>query len=602
MKKDRYIYAVLAITLVALLFNLNSWGVLEASEARYAEISREMFRSGDLFHPTLLNIYHYHKPPVTFWLTGLGFKLFGVNAFGARFFLQLSLVAQGGLVYLISQQLFSNQAKDQAKDQVKEQSEILPGFVASNHSKRSLLAALIYLSLPLTLLGARNLTTDSFLSTLVLAVMYCMSVYYCERRVWGIYGSAVMIGVGFLTKGPAIFVVPFFYWLYLMLARRVDYRVPIKHLLAALVLCVGIGLSWYVYVAHQVPGLTDYFIGRQVVARVTDDQAFNRAKPNWYYPLILLTTTLPWGVLFVISLLSARYKVFKSVNVRQISLYWIALPFVIFALSSSKLMMYLLPLYPGIALVLACLLSAVVRSDLRRLTQVFFVFYGVIGAIALVGPIIAQRSGVALAFTAPMVFSALLLLLTPSLIGRFWRPSHLRLGLMALGGVLAIAIYGGYFIGANELLIGGTRPLAQFIQAQNLQDEPVMVYGKLLPSLAFNLDRDIITISDDSEGYGIERELQFQSRPQSSEQIDSPTSAQTNNSAAALKENRWKQFWIYPDQLDSKRYLERLVKVPSVLVVRGAVPDNIPASRAWMLKDYPQRETIGRWTLFYRRS
>ncbi|MGB3297555.1 MAG: hypothetical protein WBA76_04740, partial [Phormidesmis sp.] len=264
------------------------------------------------------------------------------------------------------------------------------------------------------------------------------------------------------------------------------------------------------------------------------------------------------------------------------------------ALSSSKLMMYLLPLYPGIALVLACLLSAVVRSDLRRLTQVFLAFYGVIGAIALLGPIIAQRSGIEIAFTAPMAFSALLLLLVPSLICQFWQPSHLRLGLMAWGSVLAIALYGGYFIGANELLIGGTRPLAQFIQAQNLQNEPVMVYGELLPSLAFNLDRDIITISDDSQGHSVERELQFQNSPQSNEQ--------TNNSAAALKENRWKQFWIYPDQPDSKRYLERLVEVPSVLVVRGDVAANVPASRAWMLKDYPQRETIGRWTLFYRRS
>ena len=573
MKKDRYIYWMLAVTLVALFLNLNSWGVLEASEARYAEISREMFRSGDLSHPTLLNIYHYHKPPVTFWLTGISFQLFGVNAFSARFFLQLSMVAQCGLVYLISQQLFGTQATHPTQSSFQDQAK---------DSQRSLLAAVIYLSLPLTLVGARNLTTDSFLTTLVLAVIYCMNVYYCKRHVWGIYGSAVTIGVGFLTKGPAIFVVPFFYWLYLMLARRVDYRVPIKHLLVALVLCVGIGLSWYVYVAQQVPGLTDYFIGRQVVARVSDDQAFGRAKPNWYYPLVLVTTTLPWGVLFVTNLLSARYKVFKLADARQISLYWIALPLVIFALSSSKLMMYLLPLYPGIALVLACLLSTVVRSDLKRLTQVFLAFYGVIGAIALLGPFIAQRSGVKIETTLPMILSALLLLLVPVLACRFLQPSNLRLGLIALFSMLAIAIYSSYFIGANELLIGGTRPLARFIQAQGLQDEPVMVYGKLLPSLAFNLDRDIVTISDDAEGYGVERETQFQADGQAGD--------------------RWQRFWIYPDQPDSKRYLESLVQSPSVLVVRGATPDSLPGSRKWMLKDYPQHETIGRWTLFYRRS
>lgn len=224
MKKRQPLYSLLAITLVALLCNLNSWGVLEASEVRYAEISREMFRSGNLFHPTLLNIYQYHKPPITFWLTGLGFQLFGVNAFG-----------------------------------------------------------------------------DSFLTTLVLVVIYCMNAYYCNRQIWGIYSCGIATGIGFLTKGPAIFVGPFFFWIYLVLARRVDYRMPIKHLLAALVLCVSLGLSWYVYVAQQVPGLADYFIGRQVVARVAADQAFDRAKPDWYYPLILMTTTLPWEAVWITS-------------------------------------------------------------------------------------------------------------------------------------------------------------------------------------------------------------------------------------------------------------------------------------------------------------
>lgn len=106
-----------------------------------------MFRSGNLLQPTLLNIFHFHKPPVTFWLTDLGFELFGINAFGARFFLQFSLILQGILIYLISQRLFAVRI-------------------------RSVLAVIIYLSFPLSIMLARNLTTDSFLTTLTLAVIY----------------------------------------------------------------------------------------------------------------------------------------------------------------------------------------------------------------------------------------------------------------------------------------------------------------------------------------------------------------------------------------------------------------------------------------------
>ncbi|PZO11194.1 MAG: hypothetical protein DCF25_19870 [Leptolyngbya foveolarum] len=442
-----------------------------------------MFRSGNWLHPSLLNIWHYHKPPVTFWITSLGFQLFGVNAFGARFFLQISLIAQGALVYGIAHRLFRPSATENSSDRL-----------------RPLLATLIYLSLPLSILGARNLTTDSFLTTLVLATVYCMSAYYCQRQVWGIYGSALAIGIGFLTKGLAIFVVPFFFWFYLMLAHKENYRVPIYHLLEACVLCVGIGLSWYVYVSGEVSGLADYFIGKQVVARVTDDQAFDRAKPFWYYPLILVTTTLPWGFLYAANWLrfgrNQRQSKLQNTETRQLSIYWLLLPLVIFSLSSSKLMLYLLPIYPGIALVLACSLANFVPSTLKGITRIFFGFYELIGGLALFGVLIAQRLGADIVVSWPMIAIALFLLLIPPIVCLILRSPPLRISVMAFLCTMTITLYGSYFLQANELLLGGTRPLAQFIKTQGLQDQPVLVYNKLLPSLAFNLDRDIITLDD----------------------------------------------------------------------------------------------------------
>ncbi|MDI3521485.1 MAG: hypothetical protein PWR04_1473, partial [Anaerophaga sp.] len=68
-ESGNYLWAVLLITAMALLFNLNGWGVTETSEARYAEIAYEMYQSGDYLHPRLLEIQHYHKPPVTYWIT-----------------------------------------------------------------------------------------------------------------------------------------------------------------------------------------------------------------------------------------------------------------------------------------------------------------------------------------------------------------------------------------------------------------------------------------------------------------------------------------------------------------------------------------------------
>ncbi len=53
--KDRiHLIVILFISGIALLINVGSYGVMESSEARYAEISREMNDSGDYFQPSLL--------------------------------------------------------------------------------------------------------------------------------------------------------------------------------------------------------------------------------------------------------------------------------------------------------------------------------------------------------------------------------------------------------------------------------------------------------------------------------------------------------------------------------------------------------------------
>jgi 4-amino-4-deoxy-L-arabinose transferase-like glycosyltransferase len=542
MKQERYFYWFLAIALVALLFNLNSWGVLEASEARYGEISREMFRSRNFLQPTLLNIWHFHKPPVTFWLTDLGLGLFGVNAFGARFMLQLSLIWQGVLIYLISQQLFGVKL-------------------------RSILAVAIYFSLPLTLLSTRNLTTDNFLTTLVLGVIYGMTVYYCQRQVWGIYGTALIIGIGFLTKGPAIFVVPFGYWCYLIFAHRVKYQMPIKHFIVSLLLCVSLGLSWYVIVAHQMPALADYFLGRQLASRVLDADTFERTQPGWFYPLIFCTTTLPWLPAYLASFFASGNRRRHNLEGQQL-LYWLVLPFIIFSLTSSKLMMYLLPLYPGLAILVAGAIIELKDAQLKRLTKIFIGFYWLLGAIALVAPFFVSVSGTKLSVTWQMIMSALFIFAVPILTYRLIQADRrLKLGAIAMGSLLTFFIYGGYIVGANELAFGGTRPLAEFIQAQGLANEPVLVYNRLLPSLAFNLDRDIITLNNG----GVARETQFQ----------------TNDD--------WKQFWLDLREPATREKLTSLVQSPSILVAKGTLPDELN----WLQPYYAHYKSLGKWTIYY---
>lgn len=83
------VLVVIVLSFVLLTINLGSWGITETSESRYAEISHEMLVKHDYIHPYLLDIHHYHKPPLTYLITTLGYDLFGVNEFGVRFFYKL---------------------------------------------------------------------------------------------------------------------------------------------------------------------------------------------------------------------------------------------------------------------------------------------------------------------------------------------------------------------------------------------------------------------------------------------------------------------------------------------------------------------------------
>lgn len=105
------LFKILFLLFVVFNIGLGSFGLAETSEARYAQISNEMLTSGDFLHPTLMGIEHLHKPPLTYYITSLGCKIFGVNEFGTRFFLGIALLLQVYLVYRIAHLVYKDEKR-----------------------------------------------------------------------------------------------------------------------------------------------------------------------------------------------------------------------------------------------------------------------------------------------------------------------------------------------------------------------------------------------------------------------------------------------------------------------------------------------------------
>ena len=83
---DQIIVVILAGLCYVLFFHgLGGIGLIGPDEPRYSAIAREMLSSGDYITPRLYGMPWFEKPALMYWLAALGFKLFGLNEFGARF-------------------------------------------------------------------------------------------------------------------------------------------------------------------------------------------------------------------------------------------------------------------------------------------------------------------------------------------------------------------------------------------------------------------------------------------------------------------------------------------------------------------------------------
>jgi 4-amino-4-deoxy-L-arabinose transferase-like glycosyltransferase len=66
---------VLPLAYLVYFYDLSAAGLLGPDEPRYAWVSREMARSGEWITPRLWGAPWFEKPPLLYWMSGVGFRL-----------------------------------------------------------------------------------------------------------------------------------------------------------------------------------------------------------------------------------------------------------------------------------------------------------------------------------------------------------------------------------------------------------------------------------------------------------------------------------------------------------------------------------------------
>ncbi|MDP3352562.1 MAG: glycosyltransferase family 39 protein [Flavobacteriaceae bacterium] len=470
----------LSIAFLILISGLGSWGLTESSEARYAQISKEMLDSGNYIEPTELGIKHFHKPPITYYITTFGYQLFGINEFGARFFLQFSLILQLILVYLIAKLLY--------------QKEVI-AFAAS----------IIYFSFPMVIISVRNLTTDAYLNTFILASLYFLIRYRSSQKPIFLYLFYLFLGLIFETKGPVGLIIPLTFIITTKIINQEKIQQNI-HQYLGLILFLVVSSAWFILLINKNEGLLSYFVNHQLIDRVAVDN-FKRGEPFYYYLILVPLMGIPLIFLFFKNF-SSRFKQFYQQKTTEFSLLIsIILFFVILSMSTSKLILYVLPIFSILSIIMAKHFYTIPEKWIRAFIRIYYVLFILIFLASTIIKFLPLNLNTNLYITFGLIMIIGILLIIISKNKKI--SNHIKLLYISALFVFTLIAESNLFFSYNEQTLNSVKPIAEYIKTQtHTRNKTIIVYDRLLPSLSFYLNQPIITVNNGN--YNTQRETNFE--------------------------------------------------------------------------------------------
>jgi len=343
--------AILCLAVVARLLGMFDYPLHDPTEARYAEIPRLIIETGEWIMPPFdYGVPFWGKPPLTFWMTAISFKLFGYSAFAARLPIFLLAAIVLWLTYRFAQFL---QGRDKA-----------------------VFSILVLISTALFFIASGAVMTDM---ALCLCVSLSMISFWqalhnpdtAQAKQWS-YWFFVGLGIGLLVKGPIVGVLvllPLIAWTilekqYLAVWQRIPWFKG-----SALMLLIAV--PWYIAAEIDSPGFINYFLVGEHFKRFVDAgwhgdlYGVAHKHPRGKIWLLWLFASLPWSFIFLGSLLSWPWRKNKQATLSVMTksswhrylLFWAITPMVFFSLSGNILYTYVLPGLPAFAILVTELLS-----------------------------------------------------------------------------------------------------------------------------------------------------------------------------------------------------------------------------------------------------
>ena len=300
--------------------------LLEPDEGRYAEIPREMLAKGDFVTPRLNGVAYLEKPPLFYWGNALSMAVLGETEFAARFF--TATVSIGGV--LLTWWMGAS----------------LAGWRTGLFSAMVLSTCLYHY-----FVGRLNTIDMTLAVTMVLAVFpaYLYLSGKRERRRY-LHLSYAGAALAFLAKGLIGIVFPAAILLLWILLSRRHRDIGKAISLPGIVLFLAIALPWVILVQRANPDFLWFFFVQEHFLRYAT-KMHSRYQPFWFFLPIVVGGLLPWlafGRRAAMAIRASAAGYFAAED-RRFLLCWVFFVLLFFSFSKSKLITYVAPLFPPLA-------------------------------------------------------------------------------------------------------------------------------------------------------------------------------------------------------------------------------------------------------------
>ena len=481
-KSNHLKHLLILILLSCLVFMIgnNLLSLTNPDEVFYAQTAKEMIHHNSWMTPYMFDQPQFEKPILLYWLLRVGFILFGVSAFGARFFPALFGALGVAAAYLLASAGFKDEKK---------------GF----------LCGLVTLSCGLWIGLSKTVFTDMIFSVFIL---FSLASFYwgyvrAGKKTAGILLFFVFTALAVLTKGPlGILITLLTVILFLLFTKNLKYLLC-KEFFLGLLVCAVISVPWYALMIKRYGSVfTREFFYNDHYRRLI--LAEHKSNDTWYfYPASMVGAMFPWSLYTLASLGYLFKKLKRKAEPFYVFLAcWIGATLLIFQPAHSKLVSYILPLFPALTIITGDFIQSCLKENKKKLIFILssasaFILFMIPGGLLFA----ASKYSMYVPSRIPVyALSALILLLASKLTFYIIRRNFQK-SIFVLAGIVPLMIFFLPFVYKYAESYASSKAACEYLMKDCNPDKPIICSKFFLRGVRYYTDKEVAFLSLDGSNY-----------------------------------------------------------------------------------------------------